>query len=175
MPEKLFFCKILHLSICSEYFTGLLPEMEAIHSWAHRTKIFCNSAVEHHLSYMSDDSGHSFMAEFFTSLVWDEANNLQMSCTLLFLDTSPFPIHPLFSPLQSPTFFSFCVHIKAILHSHTSKRTTELSYWGKRANRWAEGVWGCFRSLVSDNKAVKYSAGFPGGLYSLVCQGKTIS
>lgn len=49
--------------------------------------------------------------------------------------TSPFPTHPLFSPLQFPTFFSFCVHRKDILHSPTSKRTTELSYWGKRANR----------------------------------------
>lgn len=89
--------------------------------------------------------------------------------------TSPFPTHPLFSPLQSPTFFSFCVHRKDILHSPTSKRTTELSYWGKRANRWANGVWRCFRSLVSENKAVKYSPDFSDGLYSVVCQGKMIS
>lgn len=76
----LFFFKELAFlsSFSKDYFAGLLLETEVIYSQAQRIKIFCNSTTEHHSTYMMEDSGHSFMAEFFTALVRGEAKHLQM-------------------------------------------------------------------------------------------------
>lgn len=99
-------------SFSKEYFAGLLLEMEEIHSRAQRVKIFCNSAVGHHSTYVLEDSGHSFIAEFFTSLVWGETENPQIphrqnnlyhthSCCFLFFFLNCFSFFHSFSPFTS--------------------------------------------------------------------------